>query len=911
MMASPESNGAEPAGRDARDREEIRALEEQLAEITNSTAWQVARSLWRLRLWFAPRGSRRDRWVHLTLRAAQVLRRDGARALVWRVRSSLQRRGALHVASASRAPGAASYLAWLEENEPAPAELDRQRQTWQTLTYQPLISVVTPVYNPPPAILRETIESVFAQTYSHWELCLADGQSDRPGVRELLAEYAEKDRRVHVKHLEANQGISANSNAALAMASGEFVMLLDHDDLLAPNHMYEVAAALNRRPEADLLYYDEDKVSEDGRVRSEPLFKPQQWSPEQLLSANYLMHSVIRRALIVQVGGFDPSTDGTQDWDLLLRCVEHTDRIQHIPRVLYHWRQMAGSASADYNAKAWVFEVQTRVVADHLRRRGLDQARAFFAAPGFLRAAWPIRGGRVSIIIPTRDNTQYLRRCLKSILQFTTYPDYEIILVDNDSKAPDTLKYYRQLAAEPRVRIVPLGSSFNYSAANNLGARHAAGEFLLFLNNDVEALESDWLEELVRWAERPEVGAVGAKLLYPDGMVQHAGVVIGMEGHSSHIFWGAAERYSGPFGSVDWYRNYSAVTGACMLMRREVFERAGGFDEGYRLVFSDVEICLRIEALGYRNVYTPFARLRHHEGRSRAQFIPPEDIRRGYAHMRQLVEAGDPHYNPNLSYGGRMPRPASRGEESRAERLRRILFASAGGAAGDEPPPFLEVLLDAGVSGRVLHREDIYGFGPPSPTANDEVLGLILKYAGSPLLDVGCGIGAYLTALEHLGLLARGIEINPLYVAEAQALNRQVQLYEGTKLPFCEGEFDTVMAIEVLEHIPDWELTLAEMLRVARRCVLISVPNIGLLPLLHRHGVVPWHMLEATHVNFFTPEILSTRLSRLPGIRHDVFVYGARQVNGEIYHHHVFVVIHKTQAASEPFQPAARGGSQP
>jgi GT2 family glycosyltransferase len=268
---------------------------------------------------------------------------------------------------------------------------------------------------------------------------------------------------------------------------------------------------------------------------------------------------------------------------------------------------------------------------------------------------------------------EFLQKCLASLLHKTAYPDFEVLLVDNHSHQAATRDYYESLAADARVQILRYGPDFNYSAANNYGARRATGDMLLFLNNDVEALEADWLEEMVRWAERPEIGAVGAKLLFPNGAVQHAGVIIGLEGHGSHVFWGCAEDQSGPFGSVNWYRNYSAVTGACLMMRREVFEAVGGFDEEYRLVFSDIELCVRIANHGYRIVYTPFSRLRHHEGRTRETFIPGHDISRAYAHLEHIVESGDPYYNPNLSYTLKVPTLSGRNEENRIDRLQRIV----------------------------------------------------------------------------------------------------------------------------------------------------------------------------------------------------------------------------------------------
>jgi GT2 family glycosyltransferase len=455
------------------------------------------------------------------------------------------------------------------------------------------------------------------------------------------------------------------------MAQGEFVQFLDHDDLLSPNAFYEVARLLNENAAWDVIYYDEDKLSADGTARLSPFFKPD-WSPVLLISANYLTHALMRRTLVIEAGKLDPATDGAQDWDLAFRVTERTNRIAHIPKVLYHWRQVSGSTSGDLTAKPWVFDTQIRCVENHLRRTGCANPQVNFPSMGFLRARWQVAGRKVSIIIPSKERVALLSRCLSSITQITLYPNYEFVIVDNGSVEPETLQYYDSLRRDPRVNIVPYNEKFNYSRANNIGARHATGDIFLFLNNDTEVLEADWLEEMVRWAERPDVGVVGAKLLYPDLTIQHAGVVIGMEGHASHVFWGAPEKYGGPFGSVDWYRNYTATTGACMMMRREVFETLGGFDEAYILAFSDIEICIRADERGLQTVYTPYARLKHYEGKTRGSFIPPEDIEVGLVHFMEPVAAGDRYFNPNLSYSHRLPTIAMPGEEGRVARLKRI-----------------------------------------------------------------------------------------------------------------------------------------------------------------------------------------------------------------------------------------------
>lgn len=649
-------------------------LAQRLNSIESRASWQLLHKLWQTQMRLAAPDTFQGKvWVTLTKGARRALPRrllshDTVTSPMVVEDTHFSPTETLRLSTHNTSE---RYAAWLQRTEPTEDMLDEQRATAKQLSYQPLFSVVVPVHDPPPAILREAIASVQAQTYTHWELCLVDGGSLDSDIAEILNEAKASDARLRLEYLSENRGIAGNSNAAAALATGEFLVLLDHDDLLAPDTLFEVAQALNENANTDIVYFDEDKLSEDGRERSEPFLKPD-WSPELLLSANYLMHSVIRRALFLRVGGFREDTEGAQDWDLLLRCTEQTAAIVHIPKFLYHWRQMIGSTAATYEAKPYVFDNQLRIVQEHLRRRGLPAAKARFVNPGQLQVVWPTRNSRVSIVIPTKEKVELLRPCLNSLLQHTAYGDFEVILVDNGSHQPETLAYYDEIRRDSRVRILDYPHPFNYSAANNFGAAEATGDLLLFLNNDIEILDADWLEELVRWAERPEIGAVGAKLLYPDGRIQHTGVIIGMEGHASHIFWGAPEHYGGIFGSSDWYRDYMAVTGACMMMRRTLFEEVGRFDEAYELAFSDIEICLRIVEAGYRNIYTPFARLRHHEGGSRGQHIPVDDILRGYEHMHLFVEQGDPYFNPNLSYAHRIPQLVGRDEVSRSERLQRL-----------------------------------------------------------------------------------------------------------------------------------------------------------------------------------------------------------------------------------------------
>ncbi|MCA1553693.1 MAG: glycosyltransferase, partial [Chloroflexi bacterium] len=377
----------------------------------------------------------------------------------------------------------------------------------RSFNYQPLLSIVTPVFNTPPHMLRAMLESVRAQTYANWELCLVDAGSSDPEVHQIVAEAARTDARVKRIVLERNLGIALNSNAGIEQAQGEFIVLLDHDDTLAPFALHAVAERLNQNREWDVLYSDHDLLSENGRTRSKPLLKPG-WSPSILLSANYMTHlTVLRTSLVRQVGGFREGMDGAQDWDLFLRLVERTKHITHIPQILYHWRDSAQSTATDDQHKPYARRAQLKAIRNHLERQGLSEPRAFVDGSGFIRVAWGYeRTAKVSIIVPSEGANARLERCIQSLATTTYYPNIEIVIVNNGQRRPDEFEYYRKLADDPRVRIVHDERPFNYSAANNFGVRHASGDILLFLNNDTQALVVDWLDEMVMWLSRKQVG---------------------------------------------------------------------------------------------------------------------------------------------------------------------------------------------------------------------------------------------------------------------------------------------------------------------------------------------------------------------------------------------------------------------
>ena len=533
----------------------------------------------------------------------------------------------------------------------------------RTLPRQPLISVVMPVYNTPEHWLVRALESVRAQLYPNWELCVADDASTAPHIRPLLEKYARRDPRIKVLFREKNGHIAAASNSALEMATGEYVALLDHDDELNLAALFAVADELNDFPEAELLYSDEDKLNPDGH-RYDPYFKPD-WNPDLLLGQNYLCHlMVVKTELLRAVGGFRAGFDGCQDWDLALRVSEQLAgmpaKIRHIPRVLYHWRAIPGSTALALDAKDnYVRKNSRRALLEHFERTG-QRATVEDTPEGYYRTrfALPQPPPLVSIIIPTRNGLKLLKQCVKSLLADDTYPHYEVIVVDNDSDDPGTLAWLRDLPSlDPRLRSVPYRQPFNYSAINNFAVReHARGEIVLLLNNDIEVLEPGWLGEMTAHAARPEIGCVGALLYYPDDRIQHAGVVLGLGGVAGHAFkyYPKDSPTHGSRGSL--VQNYTAVTAACLAVRREVFLQVGGLDEEKLTVaFNDIDFCLKVHALGLRNLWTPFAVLRHHESASRGQETTPERIERFGAEietMRDRWEAllqDDPAYNPNLT----------------------------------------------------------------------------------------------------------------------------------------------------------------------------------------------------------------------------------------------------------------------
>jgi GT2 family glycosyltransferase len=552
-----------------------------------------------------------------------------------------------------RAPGARSapsfksqYAKWVLQHELTPAEMERMRAEMASFAYTPLISILIPVFNTDEVWLCRAIESVRAQIYGNWEICIVNDGSTKVHVKNILDASAVSDPKIKVKHLPATVGIAGASSESLAMAEGEFVALLDHDDEITPDALWEIVSRLNRDPRLDLLYSDEDKLSPGGS-RVDAFFKPD-WSPDLLLSMNYIAHfCVFRRTLLKSVGGFRPGYEGAQDYDLLLRFSERTERIAHIPKVLYHWRMIRGSTAEFAAAKPTALESARRAVEDALQRRGRQGAVQVLSAGRYIVRYKIDHSALTSIIIPTRDQRVLLQRCLTSIEEKTSHRPYEIIIVDNNSADPETLAYLDAVSSKYRVLRYP--HPFNFSAIINFGASHANGDYLVFLNDDTEVIAADWLAAMVEQAQRPEVGAVGSKLLYPDKTIQHAGVVVGFFGGAGHAFRNLPDNGTIYFGLADVVRNCSAVTAACMMVRRELFQDVGGFDENLTVVYNDVDFCLRVRKEGYLILYTPLAVLAHLESASRGRLRPSKEEDLFYRRWRELIDRGDPYYNPNLS----------------------------------------------------------------------------------------------------------------------------------------------------------------------------------------------------------------------------------------------------------------------
>jgi GT2 family glycosyltransferase len=552
-----------------------------------------------------------------------------------------------------------SYRSWIKQNEPDKKAIAGQTVQAESFSYQPLISIVVPVFSPSITILHETIQSVLAQTYQNWELCIVNGDISKIEIGQILDVYSAQDKRIKIKALTNNFGIAENTNAAIEMASGDFVGFLDHDDCLAPFALYEIVSALIEYPETDLFYSDEDYLSEDSSQRYNPVFKPI-FSIDYLRAANYMPHFlVIRKELGTRLGWLRQGFDGAQDYDLVLRAIEQARWVTHIPQVLYHWRALPTSTASTVHAKAYAGSAGLRAVREHLERCGLKGIVQQGEAPTLYCIQYEIPfTSLISIIIPNHEHADVLCHCVDSILSKSTYQHYEILIIENNSQSDNIFTVYQQLQSQDkRVRVVEYPNiSFNYSEINNFAAGLAAGDIFLFLNNDTQILNSDWLERMLEFAVRPDVGAVGAKLYYPNTLIQHAGIVIGMGVGAGHYFVGYPKETPGYRYNLVVPQNLSAVTAACLMIRKEVFNEIGGFDPDYQLGYGDIDLCLKLRQKDYLIVWTPYAELIHYESMTRGYEDTPQKEARFYREANLLMERwadffklGDPYYNPNLT----------------------------------------------------------------------------------------------------------------------------------------------------------------------------------------------------------------------------------------------------------------------
>ncbi|XGV95360.1 MAG: glycosyltransferase [Leptolyngbya sp. BL-A-14] len=583
---------------------------------------------------------------------------------VWRERNTLGLLKFLYRRSLEKVRGRVSYQKWVARDRLTKLDIAAARQAIEQWPIRPTFSILMPVYNVEARWLEKAIQSVINQIYPNWELCIADDASPKPHVKEILTRYSKLDSRIKVAFRSENGQIAAASNTALELATGDYIALLDHDDELAINALFENAKLINEHPDADFIYSDEDKMDTKGK-RLDPFFKPD-WSPDYFHACMYTCHlGVYRTSLIRAIGGFRAGYDGAQDYDLVLRVVEKTKNIYHIPKILYHWRVIPASVTGGgEQAKPWAYTAARKALEEMLARSpypGLVETVP--QRPGFWRVRRQIKGEPlISIIIPSAGKGKTtpegsfiaLENCVRSIQERSTYRKFELVIVDGYDIPDETLATVMRSAEEttdPAIHLVRCREPFNFAHRINQGAAHANGQYLLLLNDDTEVITPDWLESMLEFAQQEDIGAIGAKLLYPDGKIQHGGVMV-LAGNPGHAYHGFDGDHPGYFCSNLVNRNYLAVTAACLMIRQQVFQQVGGMDEIFPLNYNDVDLCLKVHQAGYRNVVTPYAQLIHYESMSRKAGLQPNEWetlnQKWKDYFKQLK--GDPYYNPNLSH---------------------------------------------------------------------------------------------------------------------------------------------------------------------------------------------------------------------------------------------------------------------
>lgn len=549
------------------------------------------------------------------------------------------------------------YGEWYQLTKPDEEELETQKK--EVFDYRPKLSIVIPAYKTPERYLKEMLQSIKEQTYQNWEVCVADGSPRGESSERVLKKFAEQDKRFKYVILGENKGISGNTNAAMDMATGDFIVLADHDDTIPPHALYECVKAINMDPEYDVIYSDEDKLDMDGKALFDPHFKPD-FNPDLLTSVNYICHLfVVNRDLVDAVGGFRQEFDGAQDYDFIFRCTEAARKIYHIPKVLYHWRCHQNSTASNPESKMYAFEAGSRAIKAHFQRCNIPVESVEKGVDfGIYHTKFAIKGEPlVSVVIPNKDHHSDLDLCIRSLMEKGTYKNLEFIVVENNSTDKATFSYYERIQKEyPNVRVVTWEKGFNFSAINNFGVKHARGEYLLFLNNDTEIIEKDVIREMLGYCQREDVGAVGARLLYQDDTIQHAGVVVGFGGIAGHTFIGLHRAENSYFHRAMCAQDYSAVTAACIMTKKVLFDQVEGFTEELAVAFNDIDFCMKIRSLGKLVVYNPYALLYHYESKSRGLEDTPEKVARFNREIAifakrwpDILRNGDPYYNPNLT----------------------------------------------------------------------------------------------------------------------------------------------------------------------------------------------------------------------------------------------------------------------
>ncbi|MBN2544604.1 MAG: glycosyltransferase family 2 protein [Spirochaetes bacterium] len=547
------------------------------------------------------------------------------------------------------------YKLWINKNEPKSNELNGQKSF--KFNFEPKISIVTALYNTPKKYLIQMIDSVLTQTYTNFELCIAVGSVSDNKIEKILNDYKVKDSRLIIKFLGKNKGIAENFNEAIKLTSGEYILFLDHDDTLASFALFEIIKCLNVNPDIDFIYSDEDKIKGDGKRRFKPHFKPD-FSQELLRCYNYMIHvSVIKKKFLNKIGYLNDLYKGSQDYDLILRVVENTDKIFHIPKILYHWRVHKDSTSKNINTKKYAFNNGKKALEDHLKRIGLIAEVLEGKLKGTYRIKYEVKKEQfISIIIPNKNHSEDLSRCIDSILYKSTYANYEIIIIENNSTEESIFNLYGTYRKNEKIRILEWNYDFNYSAINNFAVKKSKADIILLLNNDTEVINPDWLERMLEFIQRDEVGAVGAKLYYPNGKIQHGGVIVGLGGVAAHSHANFSRNDAGYFGRANVIQNLSAVTGACLMIKKHVFFDVGMFDERFILAFNDIDLCLKLREKKYLIVWTPYAELYHFESKTRGLENNPAKIKRFQGEINlfkekwnDFLKKKDPYYNVNLT----------------------------------------------------------------------------------------------------------------------------------------------------------------------------------------------------------------------------------------------------------------------